>query len=832
MITTDLCLEKWTLRDVESGRTWKAKAPGSVLSVLLEAGEIQDPFFRENEKGLREIFEKDYEFICHFSLRGDVHQEETQELVFYGLDTICEIRLNGERLGRTRNMHRTYRYLVRDKLRMGDNELLLHFSSPLKYISEYKPAEGKEVKWAPSGAMYGGHLLRKSHSSFGWDWGPQLPDMGIFREIRLEAWSKVRLKEVFFYQEHIEGNVTLFVDPILEYTDPIPVEIVVSVTDEPASALMTRMPDPGTVCTVKGENEIGIPIRDPKLWWPNGCGKHPLYDVKVELRKADKVYDERKFRIGLRTIELIREKDARGEGFCFAVNGRRIFAMGANIIPEDAVYSRIGGEKQRQLVADAAAAHFNCLRVWGGGYYPSDAFYDLCDEYGILVWQDLMFACNIYELTPSFERSILAEVRDNVARLRHHACLALWCGNNEIESGWDHWDGFKEHSPALRADYIKMFEYLLPRAVREADESTAWWPSSPSSGGCFDDPDSEDRGDSHFWEVWHGHLPFTEYRKHHFRFLSEFGFQSLPGLKTIKTFTEPEDRNLFAPVMESHQKQQKGNGDIMYYISENFRYPKDFEQLLYVSQVQQGLAIESAVEHFRRERGSCMGTLYWQLNDNWPGSSWSSVDYFGRWKALHYMARRFYAPILPSLLQENNTITACVTNDSSEAVVVKLRLTLATTAGQDLQHFMEEGRCPAGGVWRGQTRDFKRHLTGRDPRDIVVLGEFDIAGVSTVRSATFVPYKQLNLQQPNLETKVIETEDYFEVELSTDVFTPFVMLDLKDADVVFSDNCFSLHKGRSRMIRAIKTDIRSQAEISGVEGFQEQLQIFYLQQSY
>ncbi|MCR5251840.1 MAG: glycoside hydrolase family 2 protein [Lachnospiraceae bacterium] len=832
MIITNLCEEKWKMRDCESGKTYKAGAPASVLSVLLEAGAIQHPYAGENEKKLLALFEHDYEFICEFSLRGDVLQEAEQELVFDGLDTIAELYLNGEKLGRTKNMHRTYRFPVKDRLRMGDNELKIHFYSPLRYIRDYKAAPGKEVNWTNKGALPGGQLLRKAQSSFGWDWGPQLPDMGIFREIRLEAWTKLRLSEVSFFQEHEDGKVTLYVDPILEYSDPIPVEIEIEVSEQDKVSFMTRMPDPGVRMTERGENEIGIPIHSPRLWWPGGMGEQPLYRVRITLKKADKIYDVKEYRIGLRTIKLSREKDEYGEEFCFIVNGVKIFARGANYVPEDAIYPNITERKQERLLDYAKEANFNFLRIWGGGYYPSDRFYDMCDERGILVWQDLMYACNIYELTPAFEKSILAETRDNVRRLRHHACLALWCGNNEMESAWDHWKGFSDHSPALKADYIKMFEYLLPNTVMDEDESTDWWPSSPSSGGCFDAPDDENRGDTHFWEVWHGRRPYSEYRDHHFRFLSEFGFQSFPGLKTVKSFTKPEDRNIFSPVMESHQKNGSANGLIVSYISENFRYPKDFEQLLYVSQIQQGLAVECAVEHLRRERGRCMGTLYWQFNDNWPAASWSSVDYYGRWKALHYMAKRFYAPVEGSIQLEDGKGIACVVNDRLEAVTVRVRMSLVTTDGTELMRYTEESRVEGMSVWKGQKRDFGKQKESHSERELYVLAEFETDGRSFCRDAVFVPYKHMELKKPEITVKVTENDQCYLILLKSTVYAPFVMLDLKEADAIFSDNVFSLHKDKEMLVTVSKDSIHGPVEIEGSENFREQLQIFHLYDSF
>ena len=829
MLSLDLCSGKWEMTDCASDKKYKATAPGSVLSVLHSAGETADPYRGENEKELLPLFEKDYEFSTHFNIRGDILQEETQELVFEGLDTITEIYLNGEKLGKTKNMHRTYRFSVKNILRMGENDLKIHFFSPLNYINEHKSSGHKEISHCAGGSLYGSHMLRKAHSSFGCEWGPVLPDMGIFRTIKIEAWSKVKIRDVYFFQEHIDGNVTLFVDPVMVFTDPIPVEMRIEVSGEPPVEIMTRMPDPGVMATEKGENEMGIPIHEPKLWWPNGCGEQNLYEVKISLKKANRLYDEKTFRVGLRTIELSHAADEYGEEFCFIVNGRKIFARGAGYIPEDAVYPDITMDKQRKLLDAAEEAGFNCIRVWGGGVYPSDAFYDICDEKGLMIWQDLMFAGNIYDLTSKFEKSILAETRDNVSRLRHHACLALWCGNSALESDWVNSESFRKHAPALKADYIKMFEYLLPKKVRDEDESTAWWPSSPSSGGSFDSPGDESRGDAHYWEVWRGLKPYTEYGRHHFRFLSEFGFQSFPSYKTIKSFTGADDRNPFSPVMESHQKEESANGKIVHYISESFRYPKNFEQLIYVSQILQGMAVEYAVDHFRRERGRCMGTLYWQLNDNWPGVSWSSIDHAGRWKALHYMAKRFYAPVAGSLLTEGRTVTSYVVNDSSEVIRVRIRLTLFSTDGQELMRFTDDGRLEPGAVYKGQKRDFEK-LSAKDPRQIYLLAEYDYNNISFTKETVFVPYKYLDLKKPDISVEVREMEENWEIVLSSDVYAPFVMLDLKEADAVFSDNAFSLHKGRERIITVAKSDVST--DFADAEEFREQLVIYDLYNSY
>ncbi len=832
MTRQNLCKNGWKMRECEENIFYEAAPPCSVLSVLLENHVIEDPYYRENEKKVLPVLEKDYEFITNFSLGGEILSEDEVELVFYGLDTVAEIFLNGKRLSRVRNMHRTIRISVKDKLRMGANELRILFHSPLKFIREVEATPGKEIHYFANGSMPGTSYLRKPHSSFGWDWGPQLPDIGIFRDICIEAYSKVRISEVFIFQEHIDWHVKLYVDPILEYTDVIPVELVVSVSGEPDVTVMTRMSGNGAHITKKGENELTVDINDPQYWWPNGMGPQPLYDVKITVKKADKIYDEKKLRIGLRTLTVSREKDETGEEFCFVINGIKMFAFGADMIPEDAIYSRIDEERIKMLLSSARDANFNCIRIWGGGYYPSDRFYDLCDEYGLIVWQDLMFTCNVYDLTPSFEKSIVAEVKDNVRRLRHHACLGMWSGNNELETAWCNWDEVKNEAPALKADYIKMFEYILPKTVRAEDELTFYWPSSPSSGGCFDDPDDETRGDQHYWDVWHGGKAYNEFTAHKFRFLSEFGFQSFPGLKTVKTYTEPGDRNIFSPVMEAHQKDKKGNTKIMNYISENFRYPKDFEQLIYVSQIMQGITIKTAVEHMRRNRGVCMGTLFWQYNDNWPVASWSAVDYYGRWKMLMYMAKRFYAPVAASICIDGNHVTPWVVNDGMDDMVIRLKTALVSTDGKELLHFAEDIRSNAGTAAKGLTRDLSRQLNGRDPREVYVLAEFEYPnGYVQRESAVAVPYKELTLSDAKPEVSVEETEDHFDITLSAEVFVPFVWLDLKEADARFSDNAFDLHKGRPVVIRIEKSSI-SGGTIENAEALMEQLQVFTLRDSY
>ena len=616
-----------------------AAVPGSVYHDLLAAGLIPDPFWRDNENEALKLMEHDFVYSRDFQISGEYLKHERVWLRCHGLDTLATVEINGQTAGKADNMHRTWEYDVKPLLEAGKNSIRITFASPTKFIREAyarQPLEGS------SDAMRGFPYLRKAHCMFGWDWGPRLPDAGIWREIELIAADTARLADVAVRQTHADGKVTLRILSRAEQWSDGDTAVSVSVTAPDGKIFTAGGPD----CTIE--------IDRPQLWWPAGYGDQPLYAVEVRLEENGKLLDIWKKRIGLRTMTVRREKDEWGESFCHCVNGLDVFAMGADYIPEDNLLPRVNRERTRRLLEDARAAHMNAIRVWGGGYYPEDYFYDLCDEMGLLVWQDFMFACAAYDFTEAFEANICAEFRDNIRRLRHHASLALWCGNNEIESFVPY--GMWVDNKKLIADYIKLYEYVLPKLVKEEDPQTFYWPSSPSSGGSFDGPSDDNRGDNHYWAVWHGLKPFTDYRNHVFRYASEFGFQSFPCMATIESFTEPEDRNVFSYVMEKHQRNASANGKIAEYLSQTYLYPSSFDRFVYASQLLQAQAMQYGVEHWRRHRGHCMGTLIWQLNDCWPVTSWASIDYYGRWKALHYYEKRFFAPVLISC-EEEGTLT-------------------------------------------------------------------------------------------------------------------------------------------------------------------------------
>ncbi|HOO27843.1 MAG TPA: glycoside hydrolase family 2 protein, partial [Lachnospiraceae bacterium] len=631
-----------------------AEVPGSVYADLLAGNRMEDPYWRDNELKALEIMREDFEYIGTFAVTDDMMQQEKIFLHFDGLDTLADIKLNGVWLGSAYNMHRIWEFEVSNLLKSENNEIQIVFHSPVNYIEKkYKsePVGGSED------AMRGFPKLRKAHCMFGWDWGPRLPDAGIFRGISLRGVTDARLDSVYIEQNHTLGGVLLDFHVAMKQVCN---DSAVSFLKEKKAALRdgyayrVAITEPETeslsAVTVYDRSPETILIENPKLWWPNGYGEQNLYGVRVELLKDGETIDIWEKRIGLRTLTVCRETDEFGESFAHEVNGVRIFAMGADYIPEDNLLSRCTPERTRKLLEQCKAANYNVIRVWGGGYYPDEPFWDVCDELGLIVWQDFMFACAVYDLTEEFEENIRQEFIDNIRRIRHHASLGLWCGNNEMEMFVD--AGAWNCTLKQKADYIKMYEYIIPKVLKEEDPVTFYWPASPSSGGSFDCPNDENRGDVHYWDVWHGNKPITEYRKFYFRYVSEFGFQSFPSLKTVETYTEKEDRNIFSYVMEKHQRNSMANGKIMNYMEQFFLYPNDFDTLLYASQLLQAEAVRYGVEHFRRNRGRCMGAIVWQLNDCWPVASWSSIDYYGRWKALHYYEKRMFAPLMISCAEE------------------------------------------------------------------------------------------------------------------------------------------------------------------------------------
>lgn len=766
-----------------------AQVPGTVYSNLLDQGLIPDPHVRDNELKVLPLMDSDFCFRTMFDAPQEALDSECAELEFEGVDTLAVITLNGVQIGCTDNMHRTWRYDVKEFLRAYNNELCVHIQSPTRYIEE-KNAEVEAC--GITDAMRGFPHLRKAHCMFGWDWGPRLPDAGLFRPVKLLYGSALRIEQVRIMQRHENGHVD--------------VTFCTEISDEGILCYELQTPDGQIIQS----DQPTIAIENPQLWWPNGYGAQPLYHAAVILLDEEGRETERwSRRIGLRTIEIDTSEDEYGRRFTQRVNGQDMFAMGADYIPEDNLLTRVSRERTEKLLRAAKEAKHNTIRVWGGGYYPDDFFFDLCDELGLLVWQDFMFACASYELTDSFEATVLAEIRDNVRRIRHHACLLLWCGNNELEMqiGQNRWGASRKQY----FDYIKLFEYAIPRLLREESPEVFYWPSSPSSGGNYEKTEDEDQGDSHYWDVWHGGMPFTEYRKHAFRYLSEFGFQSFPSEKTIAAFTDPEDRNIFSYVMEMHQRNSGANGRIMTYLAGYFRYPSDFSRLVYASQLLQGESIRYGVEHFRRLRGQCMGTLVWQLNDIWPGASWAGIDFFGRRKVLHYMEKRAFAPVLISCEEKGDMSehTSCVeqpheyeksfrlnvANETAQPLCGTVEWELRDAGAQVLESHRQNVTVPPfTSQWLEknvlETIDvFNQYVSYR----LLVDGQCASEG-----TALFTYPKYFCFRDPTLNCCAVDGG----ILVTASAYARSVEIDSATGDVVLEDNDFDMNAG-SRFIRVL-----------------------------
>ncbi len=794
-------VEDWTF--AHRGRWLAARSPGCIHTDLLRHRLIDDPFYGAREKELAWIGEQDW------SYRASVRLPRTNgplELVAHGLDTMAEVRLDGKLLGRTGNMFRRHAW---DLARLADgreHRLEVNFRSIFPEIrrrSRQHDFAGHE--WCdPVG---GASTVRKSQCNFGWDWGPRMVTCGLFRPVELRTWAGNRIRHVHVAQQHRRGGTDIELTPELE------------VADRRARFRTTLRLGRRVVATTDG---LSLRLRDPHLWWPAGHGSQPLYDLTVELLDGEDTLSVWQRRIGLRMVELDRRPDRFGESFRFVVNGRPLFAKGANWIPAHVFPHGLGRADYELLLRSAAAANMNMIRCWGGGIYEHEAFYDLCDELGLLVWQDFMFACALYPGDRAFLDSVAVEAEQQVQRLQHRACLALWCGSNEVEQMPQEIVRTAKRKEA----HLDLFYRVLPDAVAKHDGTTAYWPSSPHNPEGFEKGHNNVRaGDAHLWDVWHSLAPVQTYEKQNHRFVSEFGMQSFPHPEVAAKFCPPRDCNILSPAFEAHQKNGGGNATILHYTGKLFRFPRDYDALSYLSQLNQAHCMRVAVEHFRRNMPRTMGTLYWQLNDCWPAASWSSLDHGGRWKALQHEARRFYAPVLlspavlggESLHMTSNTVHRDVrgvdwhvVTDAVESGPAELVWKLHRIDGGVVARGRKKFTLQAGTSLRVATADLRKQFDKHGHDRVVLEGEIRHGGKVLARNiALFVAPRLLELKRSPVRMRVRRgTAVKWKVTLRARTYHHRVELSLPGAKAFWSDNFFDLLPGTPRTV-----------ELSGVERF-------------
>ncbi|MBO5222917.1 MAG: glycoside hydrolase family 2 protein [Clostridia bacterium] len=777
----DLCGE-W--RMTGNGYDVEDTVPGSVYSFLINNKLVPDPYWADNDKIFFELAEHEYSFEKKF-----VYNKPSCPVLLHcdGLDTLCDIYINGEHIAYTDNMHLTYEFDVTDKLESGENIIKINFHPINPYIKKKQEENPIPMCWD---AMVGYSQIRKAHCMLGWDWGARFPDMGIWRDIYLLEKNSARIERVKINQTHEDGNV--FITPVVKVDAEAQIKITaISPCGEKFELIANT------------ENEI----LNPCLWWPNGLGEQNLYTVEIDVIQNGEVVDSKTQRIGLRTLELVRQKDKWGESFYHKVNGVDFFAMGADYIPEDNILSRITKDRTHNLLSQCKACNFNTVRVWGGGFYPDDFFFDSCDELGLVVFMDMMFACATYDPDEKMWESIKTEVEQNVSRICDHACLAVLCGNNEIEmmlAQPNRW-----HYPRMKDVYLEMFEDVFPKIIKSVAPEVPYIPSSPTTSGHFIEPNNDDYGDQHYWTIWNGGVPIRDYRKKYCRYLSEFGFQGMCDFKTVKQFASEEDWNLNSKVMELHERSRGAQGKILNYMTHTFKIPSDFKTLIYASQILQAEAIKTGVEHFRRNRGRCMGTLYWQLNDIYPVISWASIDYFGRWKALQYFAKRFYEPVMiscedigetdtrPSVLYEygyydyKTTATLCINNETREYVKGKVEWALRDNLSNVIEKGEQNVEIPAMDKLILETIDFNKTDLKNHLEFEFVEGERVVSGGSVI----FTAYKHYEWVDPKLSLRV----DGDEIIVKSEAYAKYVEIYSEDSDFILSDNFFDMEKGEKRI---------------------------------
>ncbi|MBP8790136.1 MAG: glycoside hydrolase family 2 protein [Breznakibacter sp.] len=818
--------QNWLFRQQAIGTWHPATVPGTVHTDLLDNGMIEDPFFRTNEQSLQWIDKVNWEYKCTFRAGEELTNKEIVNLVFKGLDTYASVYLNSEKIMEANNMHRTWRTSIKNKLKPGENELHIIFDSPimrgLDELNNYGlllPASNDQSENGGMGKNRVSVFTRKAGYHYGWDWGPRFVTSGIWRDVVIEACDQMKIEDLYIKQDQIskkEAHITAKANLNNLKEGSYQVKLVDLQANKTIQTVTTKMSE--------GDQTVDIPVilKNPRLWWPAGMGDQNLYRFEVQIFQNNLLVASKTTTSGLRTIELVREKDAQGESFYFKVNGIPVFAKGANYIPNDSFLPRVSRADYEKVVADAVDANMNMLRIWGGGIYEDDYFYELCDRNGILVWQDFMFACSMYPGNEAFLKNAKAEVADNVTRLRNHPCIALWCGNNEINTAWNFygkegWGWKQQYTPEqqqqINEAYLAIFHEVIPSVLKNLSHDIAYWPSSPQAGYEPQQHASYETtsGDMHYWGVWHGLHPFSDFDKYKARFMSECGFQSFPEFETVKRYAIPEDFDIESTVMSAHQRSGIGNLRIREYMGWDYQVPADFEQFLYMSQVLQAKGIKAAIEAHRRARPYCMGTLYWQINDCWPVASWSSTDYYHNWKAMHYMARKAFAPVTISLVEEDNQLKIHAISDKLKDFKSTLTISLIDFNGQTIKTTTQPVSVKAATSEIIKTLAVDELIASAN-RNQLFLKVTLTNGKKIVAQGLhyFELPKNMALEQSEIKTEVTaSSQGMVSIKLTSDKLVKDLMLSIPGQFTHFSDNYFDLLPEESVTV-TLKTDLTAE----------------------
>ncbi len=806
-----------------------AQVPGVVHTDLLQNKLIPDPFDRDNEFRLQWIGLTDWEYQTTFQVDSATLGREHVDLVFDGLDTFADVYLNDQVILRTDNMFRRWRYPAKAVLKSGQNSLRIVFHSAitkmlpyvkslpyvLPSISTHNFGNEENIATAP--------YTRKAPYQYGWDWGPRFMTEGIWQPVRLETWDALRIDNFHIHQQKV-GTDTASVAAELDIEAGRATTATLALAHDELAGAQTADGNQ-TLQLDAGMNHVSFPIRiaKPKLWYPVGYGAQSRYRFSAVIRTGRDVAARTEVKTGLRSLELRRAPDQWGKSFDFVVNGIAVFGKGADVIPFDSFPNRVTPEIHRKILQAARDANMNMVREWGGGYYESDDFYDICDELGIMVWQEFAFGGDMIPGDVAFQDNVRQEAIDQIKRLRDHPSIVIWCGNNEVETGWYHWGDrqeFKESiSPEARdrvwQDYVIMFADILKSAVDEYAAPVPYWPSSPSAN--FEEiPDNQHNGDMHYWQVWHAQAPAEDYTKQFPRFMTEYGFQSFPEMRTIRTFAnKPEDFDIRSTVMQAHQKNKGGNERILTYMLREYRQPKDFASFVYLSQVQQAEIIKIGAEHLRRQKPRVMGSLYWQLNDCWPVASWASIDYYGRWKALHYYARRFYDDLLVSPFLHDEKVDVYVVSDKLQPLAGTIHTRLLDFSGKVLLDQTKDVQIPAQSSAIYLTFDKTDLVAKGDPHRSFLVFDLEVAGKKVSRNLVFFDVMHaLELPvMPKIETTLSKTGTDYTVTLQSAQLARGVYVSFGDLDVDASDNYFDLLPGES-----VAITLKSAATLDQLKG--------------